>query len=349
MGYMAAAAVVAIAGAASSYMGASKSAKAAEKAAKKGIKDENRFYSKWSEKAEDYQEQKLDKLYNQADVFDRFDSAAFGDTDTYDNLRKAQNDFSKLAAGDFSAFESQIRKTMSDALVNTVGSGSPIGSFAGIAADAQLNYRQQGLANATNLSNFFSAEGNRLLGLEFGVMDQGFDIQYQLDRTKTTNINNLRSMQASQAGVGLSALGGGLSSIAGIMSSYNTSQQNQQAIADNRAYQQEQIGIMRDYYGRSNAGQQTYQSTSARPTFNYGQSAAGSFDLSQVIDPATANYPSGNGVVADGMVLPSLSTGFDPAAYERSNTGDALVAKYTVDTEWVPFYQRGSSGGTLAW
>lgn len=333
MGYIAAA--VAVAGAASSYMGASKAAEAAQKAAKKGIKDEKKFYNKWSVKAEDYQEEKLDKLYNQADVFDRFDSAAFGDTGAYENLRQAQEDFSKLAAGDFSAFEAQLRKTMSDALVSTVGSGSPIGSYAGLAADAQMQYRQQGLANAQNLSNFFSAEGNRLLGLEFGVMDQGFDIQYQLDRTKTTNINNLRSMHAAQEGVGLSALGSGLSSIASLYSSYQTNQTNQQAVAANQAYQQDYLSYLKSSQGGQ---QQTtgYRTVSERPNFNYGQSTAGSFDPYQVTDPATANYPSGDGGITNGMVLPNKSTGFDPAEYERNNYGDALWADYLVTTGSKP-------------
>jgi len=332
MGYIAAAA--AVAGAASSYFGASSAAKAAQEAAGKGIKDEKKFYSKWSEKAQDYQDEKLGKLYNQGDVFDRFNTAAFGDTETYDNLRKAQSDYSKLAAGDFSAFEAQLRKTMSDALVNTVGSGSPIGAYAGLSADAVMQYRQQGLANAENLSNFFSAEGNRLLGLEFGVMDQGFDIQYQLDRTKTTNINNLRTMQASQEGVGLSALGSGLSSLASLYSSYQTNQTNRQAIAANQSYQQDYLSYLKS----AQAGHQSpsYHAISEQPTFNYGQSGAGSFDPYQVTDPVIANYPNGNGDITNGMVLPNKSTGFNPIEYERNNYGDAMWADYLVTTGTKP-------------
>jgi len=205
-----------------SAFGAASNADALAAAYKKNIKDEKALYDRQSTNLEDLSSTKFENLYNLGGIFDRFESTGvFGDTDTLANLRQAQSDFSALAAGDFSGFESQLRKNMSDALIGTVGSGAPIGTYAGLAADTQMAFRQQGISTATGISEFLSQESNKLLGLEFGIMDQRFEVGYNLDRTKTSNIQNFRVGKAGTEGVGLMAAGNALTQIGGLTSNYS--------------------------------------------------------------------------------------------------------------------------------
>jgi hypothetical protein len=188
--------------------GAKKRAKAERQAAELAIKREQDLHSRWSTNLEDLISQKEDKLFDLGGIFDRFQSTgAFGRTNTEQNLRRAQEDFALLAAGDFTAFEQQLRKTMSDALVTTVGTGSPIGAFAQFGADAQMGMRLQGMQSATGLSDFFASQAQNLLGLEFGLMDQSFEVGYNLDRNQISAINQQGQLAAQQAGASQMAMG----------------------------------------------------------------------------------------------------------------------------------------------
>jgi hypothetical protein len=178
---------------------------------------------------------KDEKLKNLGNIFDRFESTgAFGNTETLKNLRTAQEDFSELAAGDFSGFESQLRKSMSDTLINTFGSGAPIGAFAGLAADQQMNFRKDGINQSIGISDFLSQESFKLLGSEFGIMDQRFNGQYEMDRTRVTNMNNYALGMAGTVGVKESAVGGAIQTVgSGMYSAYmgqQTMKQNQQQL-----------------------------------------------------------------------------------------------------------------------
>jgi hypothetical protein len=238
------AAISAVGSLASAY-GASQNAKAMQAAYKKAAKRENQLFDRQTKKLDTLIDDKEGKLYNLGDIFDRFESTgAFGDTETLKNLRQAQSDFSALAAGDFTAFESQLRKSMSDALINTVGSGSPIGAYAGLAADQQIQYRLQGVQTGMGITEFLSNESNKLLGMEFGIMDQQFNNQYQLDRTKVTNVNNYSLGQAGQAGVGTTAFGNALTQGGSLLNSYGQFQSN--LASQNRGFDlaQQQIGLM---------------------------------------------------------------------------------------------------------
>lgn len=217
------------------------------------INREKKLFSRQTEKLDDLISSKEDKLYNLGNIFDRFESTgAFGDTDTLKDLRQAQSDFSALAAGDFSGFESQLRKSMSDALIATMGSGSPVGAFAGLAADTQMAYRQQGLQTAIGVTEFLSNESFKLLGSEFGIMDQGFQTQYELDRTKVSNINNYSLGAASQEGVALSGFGNALSQFGGSVASYGMYQGNlaaqQNSLASARGSVSQMLGMSRSQY-----------------------------------------------------------------------------------------------------
>jgi hypothetical protein len=237
MGFIAAGLAVAAVGAGVSAYGASKNASAMRDANQDASAAEDALFSRQSDNLNKLIRQKNKKLHNLGNIFDRFESTgAFGDTDTLKNLRTAQEDFSQLAAGDFTGFESQLRKSMSDALINTTGSGSPVGSFAQLAADTQMNYRKEGIQTSVGISDFLSAQANQLLGAEFGIMDQKFQSQYELDRSTTSNKANFNLGAAATEGVGMSAFGGALSQIGGSVASYGM-------FRDNQATQNRYLGI----------------------------------------------------------------------------------------------------------
>ncbi len=213
--------------------GASKSAKEQKRATKKAIRDINALYDRQSKELDTLTSEKEDKLYNLGDIFDRFESTgAFGDTDALENLRKAQSDFSRLAAGDFSGFEEQIQKSLSDTLINTVGAGAPVGAFAGLAADQQMSFRLQGIQTATNLSDFMASQSQNLLGLEFGIMDQNFSVGYDMDANRVNAINEARMVGAKTAGIGMTGFGNALSGIGSGLFSYSQGLEQRQLARD---------------------------------------------------------------------------------------------------------------------
>jgi hypothetical protein len=207
MGYIAAAAI--IGGAFFGSRGAKKQAKAERAAAAAAKAAEEKLYSRWSGELDTLIKDKNEKLFNLGNIFERFQSTgAFGtDTRTEKNLRKAQADFAALAAGDFSAFESQLRKNMSDALITTVGSGAPVGTYAQLGADIQMGMRGAGIQTATGLSDFFANQAQNLLNMEFGIMDQSFETGYTLDRNRTTGVTQQDQRIAATKGASDMALG----------------------------------------------------------------------------------------------------------------------------------------------
>lgn len=208
-------------GAGVSAYGTSQNASATRDQAKFNAYLENKFGKKWVANAEEFEQQKLDKLYDVGNIFERFEGAgAFGDTDTLENLRKAQDDFSSLAAGDFTGFESQLRSIMQDNLVSTFGSGAPIGTYTNISADSVMNLRRQGLGEASAVTGLLSGLSNELLGIEFGVMDQSFEQRYNIDRGRLSAVTGNSMAAAQTAGVGTQAIGGAVQSIGGSLTGY---------------------------------------------------------------------------------------------------------------------------------
>lgn len=217
-----ASAIVAVGAGVSAY-GTYQNAKAVGEANAKAAKNEQGLYLRQTDNLNQLVKDKEKKLYNIGNIFDRFESTgAFGDTETLKNLRKAQSDFSALAAGDFSGFESQLKKSMSDSLVGVVDSGSPIGTYAGLAADTQMGYRKDGIQTSVGISEFLSNESQKLLGQEFGIMDQKFNTGYQLDSNWVNKTNGYRLGEAATAGVATQAIGGAIQSIGSAIGSYGT-------------------------------------------------------------------------------------------------------------------------------
>lgn len=220
-------AVVAVGAGVSAY-GASKNASAQKDAANAAANNLEGLYARGSEGLNDLIKAKNKKLHNLGNIFDRFKSTgAFGDTETVDKLRQAQDDFASLAAGDFTGFEAQVKKSMSDALVSTVGSGSPVGSYAQLAADTQMNYRLQGIQTATGLSEFFGVQAGNLLNAEFGIMDQRFQNAYQMDKDRVMGVNSYKQQAAATEGVGITAAGNALQQVGSFALTGATFKQNQ--------------------------------------------------------------------------------------------------------------------------
>jgi hypothetical protein len=279
-----AAATVAV-GAGVSALGTAKNASASRKASKANAKAQGELYDRQALSLNNLIGEKKDKLYNLGNIFDRFESTgAFGDTDTLKNLRKAQSDYAALAAGDFTGFESQLRKGMSDALINTVGSGSPIGAYAGLAADQQMQFRKDGIETAMSISDYLSRESQSLLGSEFGIMDQRFNTMYELDKNKVGGTNASRSEAAATAGVGTQAIGSALQQAGGSL--YSQGRLNQQYDMEKMRY---------DSALNTAKGMNTPRKALpyTPPSYYSGRSMGSSYNEPSSSGGSLANYPAG--------------------------------------------------------
>lgn len=77
--------------------------------------------------------------------------------DSAGDLRRAQGDFSSLAAGNFSAFERELNASLSKAGAESFG--SPVGTVFNIAARDRFNFRTAGLNEALKIGDFFATQG----------------------------------------------------------------------------------------------------------------------------------------------------------------------------------------------
>jgi len=311
-------------GAGVSAAGAAKSAAAIGDANAANSQREQELYDRQQKAANQLSNQKTNKLSNLGNIFDRMQSTgAFGNTDTLKNLRQAQSDYSALAAGDFSGFENQLRQSLSDSLIATAGTGAPIGTFAGLAAQDQMNLRGQGIQTTMGISEYLSKEAYQLLGNEFGIMDQKFEVGYKLDRDKTSNLNNYALGQAATAGVGLTAYGNAGQQVgSSIISAYNN-YQNRQTIQQSNA---NQLAIAQMAYSQKSAlPNQTINPVTGLPSypgFNTGGSSGsggwqngpiGSFPTMGSnygdIPLPNANVTSGADPYGNGVLPPPTSGG----------------------------------------
>lgn len=308
MGFVAAGLAVAGIGSIMGASGAKKNAKAQKKAAEKAARERQLLYERQSSKLNETIKEKEDKLYDLGNIFDRFESTgAFGDTNTLENIRTAQEDFSRLAAGDFTGFESQLRKSMSDALVGTVQSGAPIGTYAELAADSQMNFRLQGIQSAVGISEFLDSQSKSLLGLEFGIMDQEFETGYRLDADRVTGVAQENAKAAATAGIGQTALGGAISQIGSSISSFGT-------YTDKLALARQQNSAM-DYFTNPSTPYRSFNSA-ATPTRMPVSSGGVSADYglrTDLVPDLPAAYADVN-IPIDGSLLPPRE-GYQDNAY----------------------------------
>lgn len=72
-------------------------------------------------------------------------------------LRKAQLDYSKLAAGDTSSFEKEVKASAFGALAESAG--FPVGAFENTSAKNMLDFRQRGVETTLGITDFFAKQG----------------------------------------------------------------------------------------------------------------------------------------------------------------------------------------------
>lgn len=219
-GAIIAGAAIAAVGAGVSAYGTAQNAAAVGDAAEFAIALEQKLAKEQHAKLQTLITDKEEKLSGINTILDRFEGgAAFGNSDVLKNIREAQSEFAALGAGDFSGFQNQLDSILKATLANTYGSGAAEGTFTQLAADTVMGLRQQGLQSALTTGEFLSAESNRLLGAEFGIMDQEFETQYMIERNKTSGITGNQMIAAEQKGVGMQAAGGALQSIGSLTTS----------------------------------------------------------------------------------------------------------------------------------
>lgn len=199
--------------------GASKNAKALAKEQKRIAQRETEFAGQWTTQLDQLVSDKRQELSNLGTIFDRMTSSgAFGDTDTLRNLRQTQEDFSALAAGDFSGFESQLRSLLNEQYIRTAG--SPVGAYTQLGAQTLFNLRTAGAQQAQSTTALLNDLSYQALGHEFGIMDQRFNTAYQIDRQRLNAINQAGLGQASTVGVREQAVGQGWQQFGSLMTNY---------------------------------------------------------------------------------------------------------------------------------
>jgi len=239
-----------------SMMGAAKNAKARKKAAWEAAA---RMQAFTDQAVKDVQANEVKKqtFFSDLDkVLQDFGSGAFGKgTETMGNLRDAQEQFSRLAAGDYRDFQSQVRVALNDALAGSFG--GPIGSFANTAAQNMMAFRSTGLSAAESLTGMFDTESRNLAGMQFGIWDQSLNNQIELKRNNVEAINAYMTEASKYAGVNLMAAGNmvsqtaqGIGSIFSAIDSRNQSQMRADSL-------QQYLGAMQqsaDTSSRMNVG-----------------------------------------------------------------------------------------------
>lgn len=340
MGYIAAGLVIAAAGAGTSAYGTAQNAEATGDQAMYNAYLEKQFAKKWTARAEDLESSKLDKLYNIGTIFDRFQSSgAFGNTSTLENLRKAQEDFSLLAAGDFSRFDNQLKQVMRDNAMVAGGTGSPIGTYAGLAADSIMNLRRTGLSDAVSISSYLSGESMNLLNAEFGVLDRGFETRYGIDRNRLSAVTGNMMTAAQQTGVGTSAYGNALQQVGSSIASYGMSQAGSSASTAGapRAIPLDSAG---NAIGYTVGADGYYQPAStAPPSFSYPRVTPPGYTG---YTPKTPSYVPPNGVNNDIYGnIPEVPTYYNPS------DNPLLPSEGTVGYYPSPSYRLGWESGAI--
>lgn len=223
MGIIAAGIAVA-AGAAVSAYGTSQAASAQKKAAGIHAGQAKKNAAKQTERLEVITKEKTAKLDDIQNTLERTGGgASLQSQENLDLLRKAQNDYLKLGAGDFSAFEDQLKDVMSSTVANSFGAGSPVGSFTQLSAQNIMQLRQQGLNTGLQASAFIGGEIYNQLGAEFSVLDQEFQTQNDIDNNRVGQVSAAVQQRADQQGAGTMATGSALTSIGSALATYGVS------------------------------------------------------------------------------------------------------------------------------
>lgn len=287
-----------------SGIGASKNASAIRKATAAASGRVSAFTNEFTAESKDQKANKLNILGNSEDVFRRIGGFIFGDTETEDNLRKAQGQFSALAAGDTSGFTREIESIVKSAFANT--SGSPKGAFENLSARNLFDFRSQGLNNALSLTNQIAGLGQGLINTEFGINDQDFNNRMRLRENEVNQLNALSLQSAQTRGAGAAAIGNAFNTFGQGMAAYGQAQYNQQ-VFDTYGLPQ-LINQQKQALGASgsNAAVPILPSVASGGTYTPLNVTNPSIGLPYGGNPFSPQYASGVGANGGPGVLPAL-------------------------------------------
>lgn len=258
-----------------SGIGASKQADAIQAAAGAGKKRVKAFTDQFTTEAKEAKQTKEDILSNSEDVFDRIGGFIFGDTGTLDSLRRSQESFAQLAAGDTSAFKQEVEASVRGALAGSFG--LPTGAFENLSAKNLFDFRNRGLTNAMSLTTGLGSLGSSLINTEFGIHDQDFQRRLTLRDNEVKQLNALDLQAAGVEGTGSAAIGNVFDTVGFGIGSFGGAVSRQ---AD--------IDFVRDNFNSSDLLSLSRNQSLARTTPGF----TGGFPLSSVKTRADSFFPS---------------------------------------------------------
>jgi hypothetical protein len=183
-----------------------------------------------------------------------------------------------------------------------------------------MQYRQQGLQTSVGVSEFLSNEANKLLGTEFGIMDQEFESQYKIARESLSAQAGYATQAASTEGIGTQALGGLVQGLGSTALSYGMFNKN-------LSLQQQSIDTQKSYYDAMIAQMATKKAVESAPQTT-------SFNVAPV--PDLPDWRSDRIPGVDDGLLPSLPSdvpsgditplSFVPASYRNYQSNFGILA-----------------------
>lgn len=188
-----------------SAFGAGARGRAVRDATRAGSRRISEFTNKFADESKALKDKKLGILSDSDNIFERIGGFIFGGTDTLNNLREAQSEFSSLAAGNTGAFTREIESIVKSALAGT--SGAPRGAFENLSAKNLFEFRSQGLQNALTATNQIAGLGSSLINTEFGINDQDFETRLKLRENEVNQLNALAMHGAQTRGSALAGIG----------------------------------------------------------------------------------------------------------------------------------------------
>lgn len=319
MGYIIAGLAVAAAGAGASAYGSSQQASASKDAAKLAAYMANQFGKQQQKELDELTKKKEERLRDVTNILEEYGGGpTAGSEENLGLLRKTQEDFLRLGAGDFEAFDAQLKDIMAATLANTIGSGAPAGTFTNLSAQNVNALRQQGIQTGTAIGQLLAGESFNLLGSEFQIWDQDFNLGYQIGLDRINAVSGANMQAAQSAGANWQAGGSFLTNIGSALVSYGTMGLSGQTANAPRAQvvgaqEAARYGVQQPIGAYPFMAPQTYQPMfSATPSFSAAPSYAGtsfmpSFNSGASVGVPDFRYASSPGI-NDGSLLPALNT-----------------------------------------
>lgn len=229
MGYIIAGLAIAAAGAGASAYGSAQQAGASEDAAELAAYLHNKFGKEQEAKLDALTKQKTERLKDINKILNEYGGGpTAGSEENLALLRKTQEDFLRLGAGDFDAFDAQLKDIMAATLANTIGSGAPAGAYTQLSAQNIEAMRMRGLQTGLSVGQVLAGEAYNLMGQEFAVLDQDMQLGYEIGMNRIGAVSGYNQQAAQSAGANWMAGGSFLTNIGSALVSYGTMGLNNQ-------------------------------------------------------------------------------------------------------------------------